>query len=753
MKFGSQLRVALYGEWNEYYLDYDGLKKHLKRGEKKEGGYTEKDESEFVEKLDKELEKIYAFQNSKYEEIKGRVQHCENSVASISNVPSMNVPDRYAEVEREINDITEELNELAKYARLNYTGIMKIIKKHDRRTSYNLRAMFSVRLNACPFYKETFEPIIVQLSRLYHIVHQGLGDQSDVRPSTPNFSALSTSWKPSTSEERALIQTNKYWVHQDNIMEVKTSILRHLPVLVYKPGTDSSITSIYFDNEVLELYQDKVDRKPGDQIIRLRWYGNKKNTKDIFVERKIREQGEDEVKERFLIKEKHVNAFLKGEYAMEKAINKMKEDPSKTDEDIQQFQKLIKDIQDIIKEKNLSPVLRTYYNRMAFQIPGDQHVRISLDTDFYMVREDNFDNTRRRGEDEWRRNDIDGDMFSKLPSTECAKFPFAVLEVKLKLDEGEQEPAWVKELVSSYLVEEAPQFSKYVHGVATVFTSHAPSLPYWLPNIDKDILKPPNARQSQEEEEDYPESSTSHVARPKRTMSGKNVINVEVVGGRRDRKNKGKAVDYNIEEARGNEDASLLEEEEEEEEDEQQRPMGVKTIRKIFQRKKRSGPEEVILPPNISMPHKIITPVRVEPKVFFANERTFFHWMRFSVLLGSFSLALFNTSGDDRVGYMCGFIYAIISVAALIYSLIKYNKRLTMINNREPGPYDDVLAPPLVCISLVFAIGLNFYLKYNPTKVEGSEDLNNDINTYNNVDTSSFYSEHSKPFVFNMQNV
>ena len=44
----------------------------------------------------------------------------------------MDVPERYAEIEREINDITEELNELARYARLNYTGIIKIIKKHDR---------------------------------------------------------------------------------------------------------------------------------------------------------------------------------------------------------------------------------------------------------------------------------------------------------------------------------------------------------------------------------------------------------------------------------------------------------------------------------------------------------------------------------------------------------------------------------------------------------------------------------------------
>ncbi|RIA93067.1 VTC domain-containing protein [Glomus cerebriforme] len=751
MKFGSQLRAALYGEWSEYYLDYDGLKKHLKRGEKKEGGYTDKDEAEFVERLDKELEKIHAFQNTKYEEIKGRVQHCENAVESISNVPSMNIPDKYAEVEREINDITEELNELARYARLNYTGIMKIIKKHDRRTRYNLRPMFSVRLNACPFYKETFEPIVVQLSKLYHIVHQGLGDQSiDVRPSTPNFSALtaaSPSWKPSTSEERILCQTYKYWVHPDNLMEVKTSILRHLPVLVY-PGTDSSITSIYFDNELFELYQDKVDRKPGDQIIRLRWYGNKMNNKDIFLERKIRKQGEDEIKDRFLIKEKHVDAFLKGEYSMDKAIKKMKENPSKTEDDIQQFQTLIKEIQDIIRENRLEPVLRTYYNRMAFQIPGDQHVRISLDTDFYMIREDNFENVHRRRDNEWRRSDIDENSFDKLPSSESVKFPFAVLEVKLKLDEGEQEPAWVKELVSSHLVEEAPQFSKYVHGVATLFTSHAPSLPYWLPNIDKDIIKPPSARQLQEEEE-YPESSTStaHAATRKRTISGKNIVNVEVVGGRRDRKNKGKAVDYNIEEVGGNENVSLLEEgreeEEEEEEDEQQKPIGLKTFRKMFQRKKRSAPEAVILPPNVSIPRKIITTVQVEPKVFLANERTFFSWMRFSVMLGTFSLALFNASGDDRVGYICGFMYAIISIIVLIYSLVKYNKRLTMINNRDPGPYDDVLAPPLVCIALFFAVGINFYLKYNPTMVEGNDD-------YNVINISTIY---QKPAVFNIQNV
>jgi len=356
--------------------------------------------------------------------------------------------------------------------------------------------MFSVRLNARPFYKETYEPIIVQLSKLYHTVHQGLGGDNSAseRPPTPNFSTLPTSsWNPSTvspSQEKGLRQSYKYWVHQDNIMEVKTTILRHLPVLIYKPGSDSSVTSIYFDNESFELYQDKVDRKPGGQIIRLRWYGNKMNTKDVFVERKIREQGENEIKDRFLIKDKFVNAFLKGDYSMDKMVKKMKEDPSKTEEDIQHFQNLVKDIQDAIKEKKLESVLRTYYNRMAFQIPGDHHVRISLDTDFYMIREDNFDNGSRRGDNEWCRTDINDDQFNKFPSSECVKFPYALLEVNLRLDEGEKEPVWVKELLSSHLVEEAPQFSKYVHGVATLFISQAPSLPYWVCNLKYEYFIP-----------------------------------------------------------------------------------------------------------------------------------------------------------------------------------------------------------------------------------------------------------------------
>ena len=45
---------------------------------------------------------------------------------------------------------------------------------------------------------------------------------------------------------------------------------------------------------------------------------------------------------------------------------------------------------------------------------------------------------------------------------------------------------------------------------------------------------------------------------------------------------------------------------------------------------------------------RIALPVRVEPKVSFANERTFLSWLHFTVVLGGLAVGLLNFG--DRVG-------------------------------------------------------------------------------------------------------
>lgn len=57
MKFGTQLQDAIYPEWQDAYIDYDGLKKKLRKAEK-DNPFSEKDETIFVEMLDNNLEKV-----------------------------------------------------------------------------------------------------------------------------------------------------------------------------------------------------------------------------------------------------------------------------------------------------------------------------------------------------------------------------------------------------------------------------------------------------------------------------------------------------------------------------------------------------------------------------------------------------------------------------------------------------------------------------------------------------------------------
>lgn len=58
-------------------------------------------------------------------------------------------------------------------------------------------------------------------------------------------------------------------------------------------------------------------------------------------------------------------------------------------------------------------------------------------------------------------------------------------------------------------------------------------------------------------------------------------------------------------------------------------------------------------------------PVRVEPKVFFANERTFLSWLHFAVVLGGLAVGLLNFG--DKVGKISAALYTI--VGELVYNV------------------------------------------------------------------------------------
>lgn len=394
--------------------------------------------------------------------------------------------ERFLELEERLAVIIADVHDLALFTKLNYTGFHKIVKKHDKQTGKLLRKDFVQQyLTARPFYKENYDQLIVKLSKLFDLV------RTRGNPVQGDSSA-------GGSQSAFVRQTTKYWVHPDNIVPLKLVILKHLPVLVFNPdkeyqAEDSAITSIYYDNEDLELYLGRLEKTEGAEAIRLRWYGGMDN-KQIFVERKTHREdwtGEKSVKARFPIKEENVNAFMTGEYRMEETFEALRKKGKKSDKDIDSMMQLASEVQYSILTRNLTPVMRSFYNRTAFQLPGDARVRISLDTELTLVREDNWDGRQRAG-DNWRRMDIGIDFpFDQLPKDDAERFPYGVLEVKLQTQMGQEPPDWVKELVTSHLVEAVPKFSKFIHGCATLLSNRVDLVPFWLPQMDIDIRKAP----------------------------------------------------------------------------------------------------------------------------------------------------------------------------------------------------------------------------------------------------------------------
>ncbi|KZP00613.1 SPX-domain-containing protein [Calocera viscosa TUFC12733] len=854
MKFGIKLQEELYKEWEPYYLEYGRLKSLLKS---KDRVWTAANERQFKNGLEKELDKIADFQDSKIPELEKRVALADQAVTSLvaeyhereergsedssgrdieaaDDVGSDDedwddsdnrdpMEDRFVELEIEVAYLVADIHDLAVFSKLNLAGFYKIIKKHDKRTGMDLKTKFLPHLlSRRPFYKYDWEMLIVKLSKIYDLV-QTRGHPVQGDPSAGG------------SQSAFERQTTKYWVHEDYLVPVKLAIMRHLPVLVFDPNKqfqtdDTSITSIYFDNEDLELYLGRLEKTEGAQAVRLRWYGGMGN-KQIFVERKTHREdwtGEKSVKARFPIKEDKVNAYLRGEYKMDDEFQALVEKGKKTQEEVNSMKQLAQEVQDAVREKQLQPVMRSFYHRTAFQLPGDARVRISLDTELTMVREDNWDGKRRAG-DNWRRMDIGIDWpFNQVDKDDIERFPYGVLEVKLQTQVGEEPSQWVRDLVGSEMVESVPKFSKFIHGCATLLPNRVDLVPYWLPQMGVKINEKPRTRRATTLRFDRPNmpagsrSETTSGTTPEMDRDQPEVPfqHAEPVSSGEEDEDMDVAVATNEAEIAGVPDTSASEarafrqahtadvprtpgkgkatpgEIPEEEDvmdvltpylrqrrksssarrDSQERStdrrrgsitqnnFGITPLKtadafdKNFQARlhevlsdakneaarrdtedhvrdadrdsededaddeREGGPAgkanygttyvtDIHAPPG----HKIAIPVRVEPKVYFANERTFLKWQSFAILISAIATALLNfVPADDTAGIISAGAFTAAALTAIAYSALLYVWRAKKLQKGEASSvYYDKYGPTVLCGVLLAATLLNVGLRFH----------------------------------------
>lgn len=106
---------------------------------------------------------------------------------------------------------------------------------------------------------------------------------------------------------------------------------------------------------------------------------------------------------------------------------------------------------------------------------------------------------------------------------------------------------------------------------------------------------------------------------------------------------------------------------------------------------------------------RIALPTRVEPKVFFANERTFLSWLNFTVILGGLAVGLLNFG--DRVGRISAGLFTIIAMGSMIYALVTFHWRAQSIRKRGQTGIDDRFGPTVLALSLLAAVIVNFVLR------------------------------------------
>ncbi|KAH9586293.1 protein of unknown function DUF202 [Trypanosoma melophagium] len=347
------------------------------------------------------------------------------------------------------------------------------------------------------FYELSIDEIFYLLSRVYDRVTEAEHMRSAKRSGIPTGTVGTQVF-----DRRSV----KYWVHLQDLPFVIARIIPHLPLSTFKDTykisketglpfkLGSPVSSVYWDNAKFLLYHRRLERLEGATLIRMRWYGdtfepdwNRLAPEDsVFMEIKVHHEawsGERSNKRRFALKEKEVDQYLHGDLSLNPAVEKLRAKKA-SEKEVQNFMNLATEILTKIHAYDLKPVLRTQCCRAAFQRGVDQSIRVSIDTDLRMSAED-FGLGHH-----WRYRGVDSPV---------SHFPYAVVEVKLQCAENERIAPWIEELMSCRYMESVPKFSKYAHGIASLY-GHTPLIkmvPYWMHQLDIDIRASTKPEQNQ----------------------------------------------------------------------------------------------------------------------------------------------------------------------------------------------------------------------------------------------------------------
>lgn len=724
MSFKAEFEQSIYQPWSSEYVAYTPIYESLQQL-CQNGSWSFEDEKDFESAIRLEATKVNQFIYRKQREFETRINKCQRLLSSHADTTLKQSTDD------ELTYILADVNELSRYTRFNFKALENLIQEHDRWTRTDRHSLLVEISRTRPLDSQRFDPILAKVSTLLDVCRERQRSSGS-----------------SIQERHPLPTYARYWIHPDNITEVKAILLFNLPMYTEHTSeeayeqSDRSKTIVYFDNNQFSHYAARLQRDDGAQVINCHWNENAVN---VTFERRIHKKtdtGGQTISESVEINKHLAQDFISGGYTAEEYAEEIKRIGQHHQNDISTGYTTARTIQATILEQRLAPKVRISFNRLLFKSPRDKHLSISLDSNILFTKED----------DELFPQDME--------PRESHLFPHAILEARV--DQGEP-PSWLLRLLQSRLVFEVPRFSSYLHGVAEFYSPQLALLPWWLARLDTDIrtaavgsleysglsrsdsfkplidgqyragyLETQLDRQRSNDQASlgnrvtrssgYSSSSTIYnsknpVASETSADAKDTVIQVENAmqssnpsiyfspsnslsnmrsQSFRSRKSdqSSKFIDYYKKKRNKHSEGYVLNNVETIKEDDALRQGAVIQMEnEVKQKKKNKGKK--FKPPTHTM----------EPKVFFANERTFINWLQFAALIMTAALTLLNFG--DRISTISGGTFFGISIVLALYAFFRYRFRAHQINTRPDIRYDDMYGPVGLTCLLVGAMAVS----------------------------------------------
>eukprot|EP00040_Diaphanoeca_grandis_P044643 m.13090 g.13090 ORF g.13090 m.13090 type:complete len:1063 (+) comp9590_c0_seq1:90-3278(+) len=659
MKFGERIVNDAIPEWRAQYLQYSVLT-----------GMIEEDEvhpeQHYIRAISDELDRLDHFVAGKIVEI-------------VSNLKTLERQEDLALAE----DTGNMIEKLRNFVLMNLEGTRKLMKKYVKKTHYT-KAWYEEKRSSLWMTKASMvvHELVVHLSMFYQKLLEG---------------DSTTEWVPPTDFKR---NTSKYWVAPEHNTLVKLFIIKHLPILELTKSkrvdvqfmkqeldqTHNMISSVYLDNENLDSYHERIEQIEGAQLFRIRWYGGQLSKGEtlprpdlsniVYVERKTHHEkwtGQSSTKERFPMDLRMLDGFLSGSIPPEQIFTIMELQGSMEQGKGEKYLELAHEIQKTVVDRQFKPMLRTVYHRTAFQRSDSNQVRISFDSPCYFVNE-------TATEFDWSDLRYKGAF---------APFSFDILEVKT-LDEA---PAWVEDLVATGWITKVVKFSKFQTSTASLYPDVIRIKPHWIDALAD--VEPLQAIRNGSASNTH--TSELLVSDPSNHTDNHTATDVPPVVGHMTQPIKEEDPE---DEGVCNHDTMATPKQSvvSDVERRSSKRMSTLSVKSTTSKRRTSSQGDL----TASGPSRTnLKRVKVEPKTYFANERTFIQWLSSAILLVTMSTAVMSLNDTARVA---GTVFVPVSLIFMFYALGVYYWRLGKINSRDGSRYDDPYGPVLLTVLLSIAI-------------------------------------------------